>query len=67
LLFPAGSWRRNGSVLRIGRWKPGAGRFYLSEFVPHEELEDVERVIAQVREYLDELARPVPKRRTVRR
>ena len=28
-------------VVRIGRWKPGSGRVYLSEFVPSEELDDV--------------------------
>ena len=66
-LFPAGDWRRKRFVVRIGRWKPNSGRFYLSEFVPDEELDDVEVVIAQVREYLDKLAEERPARRTVQR
>jgi len=65
ILFPAGDWKRERFVVTIGRWKPSSGRFYLSEFVPDEELDDVEEVTTQVREYLDELARHKPTRRTV--
>jgi hypothetical protein len=66
ILFPAGDWRRERFVVRTGRWRPGSGKFYLSEFVPDDELDDLEVVIAQVREYLDELAQSKPTRRTVR-
>ena len=65
-LFPSGDWKRERAVVRTGRWKPGSGRFYLSEFVPQDELDDLERVIAQAREYLDELASTKPSRRAQR-
>lgn len=52
VLLPEGGWRK-GTAIRLGRWKPSAGRFFLSEFIPAKELSDLETVIAQVREYLD--------------
>ena len=51
ILYPSGDWKRERFVIRLGRWKPGSGRFYLSEFVPDEELDDLDEVIVQVREY----------------
>ena len=45
LLLPSGDWRRRRFVVTIGRWKSSSGRFYLSEFVPDEELDDLARVV----------------------
>ena len=67
VLFPAGDWKRERFVVRLGRWKPGSGRFYLSEYVPADELEDVETVIAQVRAYLDALTQQAQPRRKAHR
>jgi hypothetical protein len=67
LLFPAGSWRRGQCSVRLGRWKPSSGRLYLSEFVPCEELDDVENALAQVREYLDEFVHCAQPRRKAHR
>ncbi|MDQ3329252.1 MAG: hypothetical protein M3552_01145 [Planctomycetota bacterium] len=51
ILYPSGDYRRERVVIQLGRWKPGAGRFFLSEYVPEEELDDLDEVIVQVREY----------------
>ena len=67
LLFPAGSWRRGQFVVKIGRWKPGSGRIYLSEFVPSEELDDVANAVAQAREYVDDQAQSARPRRKAHR
>jgi hypothetical protein len=67
ILFPGGDWKRERVVLRFGRWKPYSGKFYLSEFIPDDELDDVAQVIVQVREYLDGSARHRPARQTVQR
>jgi hypothetical protein len=67
VLYPAGDWKRERFVVRLGRWKPGSGRFYLSEYVPADELEDAETVIAQVREYIDEFAHSTQPRRKAHR
>ncbi len=66
VLLPKAGWQERCTV-RIGRWKPFSGRYYLSEFIPSNELADLEEVIAQVREYLDEdAARQQPRRRFAR-
>ena len=59
VLFPAGDWKRQRSVVRVGRWKPSAGKYYLSEYIPTDELDDLQRVVAQVHEYLNEVAHDV--------
>lgn len=51
VLLPKAGWKEKYSI-RLGRWKPAAGRYFLSEFIPTDELEDLEMVVAQLREYL---------------
>ena len=53
VLLPKAGWKEKFSI-RLGRWKPAAGRYFLSEFIPTNELEDLEMVVAQLREYFDE-------------
>ena len=49
-LFPAGSFRRGDQVVRVGRWKTGGHRFFLSEFIPEEDLDELTKVILQARD-----------------
>ena len=48
LVYPAGSWGRPTVVVRFGRWRANSNRFFLSEFVPLEELPDFIRLAAKV-------------------
>jgi hypothetical protein len=50
LVFPAGSWHQGKLVVRIGRWTPKAGKFFHSEYIPEEELDDLLAVVAQARD-----------------
>lgn len=52
VLYPEGGWKKHRVVVRIGRWKPSAGKFYHSEYLQDDELDDLENVVAQVRDYL---------------
>ncbi len=52
ILYPSGDYRRERLVIQLGRWKPGAGRWFLSTYISEEEVEDLDEVIVQVREYL---------------
>lgn len=49
LVFPAGSFRRGEFVLRLGRWKGGGQKFFLSEFIPQDELDSLLTVVTQAR------------------
>ncbi len=52
IVYPAGSWRKGDCVVRFGRWKaPYKGQLQLSEFVPHEDLDDLLTVAALAREF----------------
>lgn len=48
LVFPAGGFRRNEYVLKVGRWKVGGGGFYLSEYVPLNELSDLSHALREL-------------------
>ena len=50
LLYPAGGFRRGEFVVRVGRWKVGGQKFFLSDFIPEEELDSLLRVVNQARE-----------------
>ncbi len=67
LLFAFDATTGRARFVPGGLWKPGSGRFYLSEYVPADELEDAETVIAQVREYIDEFAHSTQPRRKAHR
>ena len=41
LVFPAGSWRKDEFVLRVGRWKAGGKQFYCSEFIPAADIDNL--------------------------
>lgn len=52
VVYPAGNWRRGDCVVRFGRWKaPFKGKLELSEFVPHDDLDDLIQVAALAREF----------------
>ncbi|MCY2994748.1 MAG: hypothetical protein NTY19_43840 [Planctomycetota bacterium] len=50
LVFPAGGFRRSEFVVRFGRWKAGGHKFFLSEFIPEDELDSLLEVVTQARE-----------------
>lgn len=52
LVFPAGGYRQHEKVVRFGRWRAGRSEFYLSEFIPTEDLDDLLKVIVQTQEEL---------------
>ena len=55
LVFPAGGFRQKEFVVRFGRWKASGGRFYLSEYVPTDELANLLTVAHKVQ---NELTQP---------
>jgi hypothetical protein len=49
-VYPSGGWRKGECVVRFGRWKaPYKGHLQMSEFVPHEDLDDLLQVAALAR------------------
>lgn len=52
VLYPEGGFKGNRVVVRLGRWKPSGGKFYHSEYIQADEIDDLETVVAQVRDYL---------------
>lgn len=64
VLYPAGSWGRESLVLRFGRWRASSGHFFLSEFIPVEELPDYIRLAEQVHAFLTEAAKATKQRRS---
>jgi hypothetical protein len=50
LLYPAGGFGRGAFVVRVGRWKVGGQKFFLSDFIPEEELDSLLRVVNLARE-----------------
>jgi len=51
-VFPAGTFRQKDIVVHFGRWKASSGKFFLSEFVPIDEVADLLAVVQQVQEAL---------------
>jgi hypothetical protein len=41
LVFPAGSWRKEEFVIRVGRWRAGGKQFYCSEFIPAADIDSL--------------------------
>ena len=64
LVYPAGSWGRPSLTLRFGRWRASSGRFFLSEFVPAEELPEFIRLAEQVHAFLTEAAKATKQKRS---
>ncbi|MBI1315079.1 hypothetical protein GC176_27625 [bacterium] len=55
-IYPAGKWKRDGVVVRVGRWKAYRQReFYLSEYFEFEELRDLLLAIIDAYRYLKKL------------
>jgi hypothetical protein len=50
LVFPAGSWKKDEVVIRVGRWRPGGQQFYCSEYIPASDLESLLNVVQQAHE-----------------
>lgn len=55
-VYPAGSWGRPTVVVRFGRWRASSGRFFLSDYIPAEELTEfillAKKVQASLAEFL---------------
>lgn len=62
-VLPAGSWRKDDYVIRVGRWKAGGKQFYASEFIPAADLDDLLAVVQLAKEELS-AATPTRGRRT---
>lgn len=62
-VFPAGSFRRDELVVRVGRWKAGGKQFYSSEFIPFSDLDDLLAVLQLAKEELSSTAVTRPRRR----
>lgn len=45
ILLPAGGFRKREYVVQFGRWRSGKGKFYLSEFIPEEDLDDLFKAV----------------------
>jgi hypothetical protein len=51
-VYPAGSFHTKENVVQFGRWKGSSGKFFLSEFVPMNEVAELLAVIQEVQEAL---------------
>lgn len=49
LVYSAGGFRRGEFVVRFGRWKSSGPRFFLSEFIPEDELDSLLEVATRAR------------------
>lgn len=52
LVFPAGGWRADDYVVRVGRMKSGGKNFYISEFIPRAEIDDAITALMMLQEDL---------------
>lgn len=52
LVFPAGGWRADDCVVRVGRMKSGGKSFYVSEFIPRAEIDDAITALMMLQEQL---------------
>lgn len=52
IVYPAGTYRQNERVIRVGRWKAGGKQFYCSEFIPVSDIDDVLSVVDKIKEEL---------------
>jgi hypothetical protein len=58
IVYPAGGFgRRPGFVVRCGRWKASGSKFFLSEFIPLEELADLLAILQKLQ---SETTAPAP-------
>ncbi len=64
MVYPAGSWGRPSLVVRFGRWRASSNRFYLSEFIPAEELTEFIRLALEVQASLTESVKETKRRRS---
>jgi len=48
-VYPSGGYRKNEVVVRVGRLRAGRDSFYLSEFIPLEDLNDLIYVASTLR------------------
>ncbi len=48
-VYPSGGYRKNEVVIRVGRLRAGRDSFYLSEFIPLEDLNDLIDVASTLR------------------
>lgn len=64
MVYPAGAWGRPSLVVRFGRWRASSNRFYLSEYVPAEELSEFIRLVLEVQASLTEFAKSTKRRRS---
>ena len=62
-VFPAGSWRKDEYVIRVGRWKAGGKQFYSSEFIPASDLDDLLAVVQMAKEELSDATQTRARRR----
>lgn len=51
-VFPAGSWRKDDYVIRVGRWKATGRQMYSSEFIPFADIDDLAAVVQLAKEEL---------------
>ncbi len=52
LLLPAGGFRKREYVVKFGRWRASMGKFYLSEFIPEEDIDDLANAVNSMRSRL---------------
>ncbi len=52
LVFPAGGWRKEEFVIRVGRWKAGGKQFYCSEFIPADDIDSLIAAAVKAKEEL---------------
>ena len=63
-VFPAGSFRKDEYVIRIGRWKAGGKQFYSSEFIPFADIDDALAVLQMAKEKLSSASSARTRRRS---
>jgi len=51
-VYPAGTWKRKGLVVKVGRWRFRSGKHYPSEFFDPEELNDLAKSLVKAHRYI---------------
>lgn len=54
VIYPAGNFgNRHTFAMKVGRWKAFSGTFQFSPYIPEEEFEDLVKVAARIRKFLE--------------
>lgn len=51
-VYPSGSWKPNGMIVKVGRWRIRSDKHFLSEVFDSDDLNDLVKSIAKAHRYI---------------